>query len=78
MSLDDPNAPKPVDTGATATAAEPEAPTQPKAAPPPPAPPAAPQLPQQIQDFDDLIKGDVQTFVDLGKKIGSLVEEQVR
>ena len=78
MSLDDPNAPKQIDTGAAAAAAEPAAPIQPQATPPPPAPPAPPQLPQQIQDFDDLIKGDVQNFVGLGEKIGSLVEEQVR
>lgn len=78
MSLDDPNAPKQVDTGAAAAAAEPATPAQPKAASPPPAPPAPPQLPQQIQDFDDLIKGDIQNFVGLGEKIGSLVEEQVR
>lgn len=78
MSLDDPNAPKQIETGAPAAVAEPAAPTQTKAAPSPPAHPAPAQLPQQIQDFDDLIKGDVQTFVDLGEKIGSLVEEQVR
>jgi hypothetical protein len=37
---------------------------------------AAP-VPPQIQDFDALIKGDVQNFVNLGEKIGGLVAEQV-
>lgn len=74
MSLDDPNAPKPVDSGAVA-AAQPAAPAQPQP-PAPPAPPAAPQSPPQIDDFDALIKNEVQTFVDLGEKIGGLVEEQ--
>lgn len=74
MSLDDPNASKSTGTPATATPASPE---PPKPAPPPPAAPAAAQLPPQIQDFDELIKKDVQNFVKLGEKIGGLVEEQV-
>jgi adenylyl cyclase-associated protein len=37
---------------------------------------AAP-VPPQIEDFDALIKGDVQNFVNLGEKIGGLVAEQV-
>ncbi|KAJ5727886.1 hypothetical protein N7493_005706 [Penicillium malachiteum] len=57
-------------------AATPAVPEPPKPAPPPPAPPAAPQIPAQIQDFDALIKGDVQNFVNLGEKIGGLVAEQ--
>ncbi|KAJ5729062.1 uncharacterized protein N7483_003570 [Penicillium malachiteum] len=73
MSLDDPNSPKGAIAPAAATPAVPE---PPKPAPPPPAPPAAPQIPAQIQDFDALIKGDVQNFVNLGEKIGGLVAEQ--
>ncbi|KAJ6180895.1 hypothetical protein N7519_011356 [Penicillium mononematosum] len=38
--------------------------------------PAAAPVPPQIQDFDALIKGDVQNFVNLGEKIGGLVAEQ--
>jgi adenylyl cyclase-associated protein len=75
MSLDDPNVSK--GTGSPSAAA-PATPELPKPAPPPPAPPAAPQVPPQIQDFDALIKGDVQTFVNLGEKVGGLVAEQVR
>lgn len=74
MSLDDPNVPKGLN-GATSDA--PATPEPPKPSPPPPAAPAAPQIPPQIQDFDALIKGDVQNFVKLGQKIGGLVEEQV-
>lgn len=73
MSLDDPNASKNM-SPATAAPATPE---PPKPAPPPPAAPAAAQIPPQIQDFDALIKGDVQNFVNLGEKIGGLVAEQV-
>ncbi|OQE23646.1 hypothetical protein PENSTE_c008G07700 [Penicillium steckii] len=73
MSLDDPNVPKGLN-GATSDA--PATPEPPKPSPPPPAAPAAPQIPPQIQDFDALIKGDVQNFVKLGQKIGGLVEEQ--
>ncbi|KAJ5578249.1 uncharacterized protein N7459_007213 [Penicillium hispanicum] len=72
MSLDDPSAPN---SAATATAPAPTVPEPPKPAPPPP-PPAAPQIPPQIQDFDALIKDDVQKFVSLGEKIGGLVAEQ--
>lgn len=74
MAVDDPNAPKTVGTPAAPTPATPE---PPKPAPPPPAAPATPQIPPQIQDFDALIKGDVQNFVSLGEKIGGLVAEQV-
>lgn len=74
MSLDDPNASKSIGTPTTGPSATPE---PPKPTPPPPAAPAAPQIPPQIQDFDALIKGDVQNFVNLGEKIGGLVAEQV-
>ncbi|KAJ5752899.1 hypothetical protein N7520_009816 [Penicillium odoratum] len=73
MNLDDPNIPK--STG-TPTATSPAVPEPPKPAPPPPAAPAAAPIPPQIQDFDALIKGDVQNFVNLGEKIGGLVAEQ--
>ncbi|KAJ5658495.1 uncharacterized protein N7484_002144 [Penicillium longicatenatum] len=73
MSLDDPNDPK---SAGTPTAAAPVVPEPPKPAPPPPAAPAAAPIPPQIQDFDALIKGDVQNFVNLGDKIGGLVAEQ--
>ncbi|KAJ5937960.1 hypothetical protein N7454_004302 [Penicillium verhagenii] len=73
LSLDDPNDPK--STG-TPTAATPAVPEPPKPAPPPPAAPVAAPLPPQLQDFDTLIKGDVQKFVNLGEKIGGLVAEQ--
>lgn len=78
MSLDESNASKGT---APPSATAPATPDLPKPAPPPPAPPAAPaapQVPAQIQDFDTLIKGDVQNFVNLGEKIGGLVAEQVR
>lgn len=74
MSLDDPNDPK---SAGTPTAATPAVPEPPKPAPPPPAAPAAAPIPPQIQDFDALINGDVQNFVNLGEKIGGLVAEQV-
>ncbi|KAJ5987262.1 hypothetical protein N7451_011627 [Penicillium sp. IBT 35674x] len=73
MSLDDPNDPK---SAGTPTAATPAVPEPPKPAPPPPAAPAAAPIPPQIQDFDALIKGEVQNFVNLGEKIGGLVAEQ--
>ncbi|EPS25429.1 hypothetical protein PDE_00362 [Penicillium oxalicum 114-2] len=76
MSLDESNASKGT---APPSATAPATPDLPKPAPPPPAPPAAPaapQVPAQIQDFDTLIKGDVQNFVNLGEKIGGLVAEQ--
>jgi hypothetical protein len=73
MSLDDPHSPKNVGSAATP---EPAAPV-PVNTVTPPAPPAAPSLPPQIEDFDALINGDVQNFVDLGEKIGGLVAEQV-
>jgi hypothetical protein len=75
MSLDDPNVSKSLSSPSADAPATPE---PPKPAPPPPAPPAAPQVPPQIQDFDALIKGDVQNFVNLGEKVGGLVAEQVR
>jgi adenylyl cyclase-associated protein len=75
MSVEEPAIPKNLSGTATAAPATPE---PPKPSPPPPAAPAAPQIPPQIQDFDALIKGDVQNFVKLGAKIGGLVEEQVR
>ncbi|OJJ35219.1 hypothetical protein ASPWEDRAFT_109477 [Aspergillus wentii DTO 134E9] len=71
MTLEEPGSPK--DLG-TAPASGPVAPAPPKPAAPP-APPA-PTVPPQIEDFDALIKGDVGNFVELGAKIGSLVEEQ--
>ena len=76
MSLDDPNSPKPIEPAVGAAVQSP-APSQPKI-PAPPAPSAAPQTPPQIDDFDALIKNEVQNFVNLGEKIGGLVEEQVR
>lgn len=58
------------------------APTPTVSAPEPPKPetplaPAVPSVPPQIEDFDALIKGEVQNFVDLGGKIGGLVADQV-
>lgn len=44
--------------------------------PSPPTPTPEPD-PPQIEDFDALIKSDVQAFVDLGNQIGGLVGEQV-
>lgn len=57
------------------------APTPTVSAPEPPKPetplaPAVPSVPPQIEDFDALIKGEVQNFVDLGGKIGGLVADQ--
>lgn len=72
MSLDDPNSPKAVESAAVPTPSAAEAPQA--AAPPAP---ATPTVPPQIHDFDALINKDVQNFVDLGNKIGGLVEEQV-
>lgn len=74
MSLDDPNVSK--DRG-TPAAPSPATPGPPKPTPPPPAAPAPAQIPEQIQDFDALIKKDVQNFVNLGEKIGGEVAEQV-
>jgi hypothetical protein len=74
MAIDDPNAPNTVGPSPAAAPAPPE---PPKPAPAPAAPAAAP-VPPQIEDFDALVKGDVQNFVDLAQKIGGLVEEQVR
>ncbi|KAJ5852495.1 uncharacterized protein N7529_011880 [Penicillium soppii] len=73
MSLDGPSSPKSVGGPSSALPATPE---PPKSLPPPPAVPAAAPVPPQIQDFDALIKGDVQNFVTLGEKIGGLVAEQ--
>lgn len=53
-------------------------PPKPIAPPPPPAAPAADPIPPAIQDFDALIKNDVENFVEVGEKIGGLVAEQVR
>lgn len=72
MSLDDPNSPNAASSAAAPEAALPE---PRKSAPA--AIPAAPPIPPQIQDFDTLISQDVQNFVSLGDKIGSLVAEQV-
>lgn len=77
MSLDDPNAPKKVDSRAS-TGAQSSPPSQPQVAAAPLEPAAATQFPPQIDDFDALIKADVQNFVNLGAKIGGLVQEQVR
>lgn len=74
MSLDDPSSPKSANGPSPSAPATPE---PPRAIPPPPAAPAAAPVPPQIQDFDALIKGDVQNFVNLGEKIGGLVAEQV-
>lgn len=74
MSLDDHDGPQNMGTPAASASATPE---PPKPTPPSSAVPAAPQVPPQIQDFDALIKGDVQNFVNLGEKVGGLVAEQV-
>lgn len=74
MSLDDPSVSKNMADSSTAAPATPE---PPKPAPAPPAAPAPAQIPEQIQDFDALIKKDVQNFVDLGAKIGGEVAQQV-
>lgn len=74
MSLDDPSSPK---SNGGPPSSVPATPEPPKAIPPPPAAPVAAPIPPQIQDFDALIKGDVQNFVNLGEKIGGLVAEQV-
>ncbi|CAG8896533.1 unnamed protein product [Penicillium nalgiovense] len=73
MSLDDSSASKSL-SGSPSSA--PTIPPPPKASPSPPAAPAQAPVPPQIQDFDALIKGDVQNFVNLGQKIGGLVAEQ--
>jgi hypothetical protein len=74
MSLDDPSSPKSMGGASSSVPATPE---PPKPTPPPPAAPVAAPVPPQIEDFDALIKGDVQNFVNLGEKIGGLVAEQV-
>lgn len=74
MSSDGPSSPQALGGSSSSVPATPE---PPKPAPPPPAAPAAAPVPPQIQDFDALIKGDVQNFVELGQKIGGLVAEQV-
>ncbi|KAJ6091338.1 hypothetical protein N7467_003307 [Penicillium canescens] len=73
MSLDDPSSPKSMGGASSSVPATPE---PPKPTPPPPAAPVAAPVPPQIEDFDALIKGDVQNFVNLGEKIGGLVAEQ--
>ncbi|KAJ5434129.1 hypothetical protein N7491_004724 [Penicillium cf. griseofulvum] len=73
MSYDDPSAQKSLDGSPSSVPAITE---PPKPSPPPPAAPVAAPVPPQIQDFDALIKGDVQNFVNLGEKIGGLVAEQ--
>lgn len=50
---------------------------EPSIQPPSPPTPTPDPDPPQIEDFDALIKSDVQAFVDLGKQIGGLVGEQV-
>lgn len=55
-------------TSTAAVAAVPES-----AAPPAPTEP----LPRSIEEFDELIEGDVAAFVTASSKIGGLVEEQV-
>jgi adenylyl cyclase-associated protein len=50
---------------------------EPSTQPPSPPTPTPEPDPPQIEDFDALIKSDVQAFVDLGKQIGGLVGEQV-
>ena len=35
-------------------------------------------LPQAIEDFDNLINGDVKTYVNMSEELGGLVSEQVR
>jgi adenylyl cyclase-associated protein len=72
MGLDEHNAQKAPDSAA---ALEPEPSKQPT--PTAPAAPAPAPLPPQIEDFDKLIEKDVKPFVELGRKIGGLVEEQV-
>ncbi|KAG0155009.1 hypothetical protein PDIDSM_582 [Penicillium digitatum] len=73
MSYDDSSAPKSL-TGSPSSVSA--IPPPPKPSPPPPAAPVAAPVPPQIQDFDALIKGDVQNFVNLGEQIGGLVAEQ--
>ncbi|KAJ5793813.1 hypothetical protein N7457_000412 [Penicillium paradoxum] len=73
MSYDDPSSPKALGAPSSSVPATPE---PPKPSPPPPAAPVAAPVPPQIQDFDALIKGDVQNFVNLGQEIGGLVAEQ--
>lgn len=73
MAVEDPSSPKSMGVS-TPPAPAPPAPA--KAAPSPTAPAADP-IPPQIQDFDALIKNDVQNFVNMGEKIGGLVAEQV-
>ncbi|CAL5871185.1 uncharacterized protein PFLUO_LOCUS5432 [Penicillium psychrofluorescens] len=72
MAVEDPSSPKSM---GVSTPPAPAPPAPPKAAPSPTAPAADP-IPPQIQDFDALIKNDVQKFVNLGEKIGGLVAEQ--
>lgn len=75
MSYDDSSVPKSL----IGTPSSLPAVSQPSTTPSPrlPAAPVAAPVPPQIQDFDALIKGDVQNFVNLGEKIGGLVAEQV-
>lgn len=74
MSYDDLSTTKSLTSSPSST---PAVPPPPKPSPPPPAAPVAAPVPPQIQDFDALIKGDVQNFVNLGEQIGGLVAEQV-
>ncbi|OJJ49889.1 hypothetical protein ASPZODRAFT_128449 [Penicilliopsis zonata CBS 506.65] len=74
MSLDGPGVPDARDSMNVVVASDIVTPEQPKAVSP--IVPVAEPLPPQIEDFDAFIKGDVQNFVDLGEKIGGLVEEQ--
>ncbi|KAJ6143560.1 hypothetical protein N7471_003013 [Penicillium samsonianum] len=74
MSYDDSSVPKSL----IGTPSSLPAVSQPSTTPSPrlPAAPVAAPVPPQIKDFDALIKGDVQNFVNLGEKIGGLVAEQ--
>lgn len=74
MTLDEPSSPKHMGPSTNTTPVPTEAPKT----PPAPATPAATPIPPQVEDFDALVKSDVGSFVELGQKIGGLVEEQVR
>ncbi|KAJ5832103.1 hypothetical protein N7474_000414 [Penicillium riverlandense] len=72
MAVEGPSSPKSM---GVSTPPPPAPPAPPKAVPAPAAPVADP-IPLQIQDFDALIKNEVQKFVSLGEEIGGLVAEQ--
>lgn len=73
MSLDSVTTPSNLSVAATPQSAILEPPT---AIPPPPAPVALQPVPPQIEDFDALVKDYVLKFVELGRHVGGLVEEQ--